>query len=428
MIFKNLGMSNLRFFLALLVICFWTNNALASCNKIGSAFTDFLFYVDFGSSLYIDPATPEGTVIAQQIIDPGAVLYAQNGGWVGLCNNSTNNQIGYWWLEQHNSATKNSNRPAEGVTAPTPDGHMYVLKDNGKNNPYGGSGSGSVGYTVELLSAGQTLPFSEIGGSPPINIAPLATGSPISGIPCAEAKDVNNSYGYPPYTGSCSSSETVFNWRQLGSFSIKVTLYRLKGIVSENMVSSGNDGDRSISLMSLMDTSSTLPSYNKNMFNLTRLALANPIAINTAPCTAFNSPTVNLNKVNKSAFTEVGQPGRNISNTPVNISAQCSANTAVKWAIMGTSDSSDSSGAKGILALDTMNNMAKGVGIQLVDNLLNPLPITPENSVNYKWIDTNLVTNSSGILSVDFLARYVQTGVVEAGIANSHAYLIIAPK
>lgn len=404
----------------------WVNSASANCNKISSPFQDYLIYFNFGSSLYIDPATPVGTIIAQQIIS-GDQLNTPNNGWVGICNNNNaNNQIGYWWLEQHNSASP-SRQPVAGVTAPTADGHMYIMNDNGRNNPYGGSGSGSVGYTVELLTNGSALPFSEVGGSPPINIPPLATGGPISGIPCDDARSGNSPY--PAFTGNCNSNQFIFNWAQLGSFQMKVTLYRLAGTVPvSGLIMSGNGGDRSFSLMSLMDTASTPPSFNKNMFNLTRLALSSPVALQTSPCQAFTYPTVNLNKVNRSAFTTLGQPANGVTDTPVNVSAQCSANTAIKWAVMGTSDSYDPDGNQGILALDASESTASGVGVQLTDTSGNPLPITPVNSVNYRWIDTNLTSNSSGILLIPFLARYVRVGDVEPGIADSHAYLVISPK
>ena len=423
MISFNSKILGLNVLLTLALTSFWANDASAKCNKISPPFKDYLLYVNFGSSLYIDPATPVGTVLAQQTIS-GDALNSPNGGWVGLCDDAAS-KIGYWWLEQHNSESRN-HQPVSGVTALTADGDMYVMRDNGSGNPYGGGGSGSIGYTVELLSNGNYLPFSEVGGSPPINVPPL-TGGALSGIPCASAK--SGASGYPPFTGNCKTGQYVFNWRQLGSFSMRVTLYRLKGTVpAAGITMSGNDGDRSFSLMSLMDNSSTPPSINKNMFNLTRIALSSPVVLRTAPCNNFSYPTVNLNKVNVGAFKTVGQPASGIADVPVNVSAKCSSNTAVKWAIMGTSDSYNPDGSQGILALDTVDNMASGVGVQLTKTTGELLPITPANSVNYQWIDTNLKTNASGALLIQFMARYVRVGDVSPGIANSHAYLIVSPK
>lgn len=418
----NLKAAKLNVFLITALVSLWANTASAKCSKIDPPFKDYLIYSNLGSSLYIDSSTPVGGIIAQDVIN-GDLLSSVNNGWVGLCDN--NSVISYWWLEQHNSESS-SRRPINGITAPTADGYMYVMKDNGKGNPYGGNGSGSIGYTVELLSNGSSLPFSEVGGSPPINVPPLTKGS-IAGIPCDVAK--SGSSGYPAFTGNCKAPQTVFNWRQLGSFSIRVTLYRLGGnIPVSGLTLLGNDGDRSFSLMSLMDNTSTPPSTNKNMFNLTRIALSNPIELHTSPCQAFTYPTVRLNTVSKNAFATVGKPGTGIANTPVNVSARCNANTAIKWAIMGKSDKYNSNGSKGILALDTTKNMAGGVGIQLVDKSGRNLPITPVNSVNYQWIDTNLSTNSSGQLLIQFMARYVRVGEVTPGVANSHAYLVISPK
>lgn len=409
------------FFLILLsLLCI--NNAWSACNKIDSAFWDYPLRVNFGASLYIDPATPVGTILAQQSVS-SAELFAANNGWLAICDNA-NDEVKYWWLEQH-YAQSSGGYPVNGVTAPTQDGHIYVIRDNGRNNPYGGSGSGSVGYTVELLSDGNSYPFSWLRTAPNKNLPPISP-SPIRGIRCADAQ--SGASGYPPFTGQCRDNQYIVNWRQLGSFTLKVSLYRLAGTIPASGLMMTNNNDGALVLFSLMDNSSTPPSWNTRLFNLVRLGLANDVKIQTAPCQAFNTVTVNLGRVNSSDFRALGQPADGVADKLVNVTARCSQNTAMRWAVMGTTSNYNPDGTQGILALDNVANSAEGVGVQLTDTSGNPLPITPATGVDYRWIDTNLVSDASGILSMEFLARYVQVGTIKPGMADSHAHLVIAPK
>jgi len=405
--------------LTLLLASLCASTASARCNKVN--FDNYRVPFNFGSSLFIDPATPVGTIVAQQSISSD-VLYGPFGGWIGVCDSGSS--INYWWLEQHYSASANDN-PAVGVTSQAPGGEMYVIQDNGSGNPYdnGRRGSGSLGYTVEILTDGAAYPFrlnKLLIPSPSVNLPALS--KPVTGISCAAAKSQG-------FTGRCGDNQTVVNWRDLGPFTLQVTLYRLAGIIPANGLTT-NQRDNAISRFSVMDNTSTPPRTNTNMFPLVYITLSGNINLQTAPCEAFSYPNVNLGSIKLSAFSNVGmgQPPRNIPAAPVNVSARCSANTAVKWAVMGTHDSYDSDGSRGILALDTSANSASGVGVQLTSTEGTPLPITPANSTNYKWIDNNLTANSNGVLLIQFLARYVTVGKVVPGIANSHAYIVVAPK
>ena len=122
------------------------------------------------------------------------------------------------------------------------------------------------------------------------------------------------------------------------------------------------------------------------------------------------------------------RPASGNTTKPVQINAKCSNNTAVNWAVVGQADGYDSTGAQGVLKLDTTSNQAKGIAVQLLQSNDTPLPLTPQGSAQYKWVGSGSTADASGNLQLNFKARYLRTGTVSPGIANSHATLVIAPK
>ncbi|MEJ8856037.1 fimbrial protein [Variovorax robiniae] len=417
-----------RRWLAAVALCLMAlgaaSSAHAGCSKY-SPFNDFPLLFDFGSQIVIDQNTPVGSPIAQVTIS-GDVLRAQNGGYFGYCDNASN-RISYWWLEQHWSRSAN-NGPVAGVTSPTPGGGMYVMQDSGSGNPYGdGTGSGTVGYTTELISAGapdQSFTWTTSGTRK--NIPPMPT--PIVGIPCADAKaSTGAAAGYPAYT-SCSNGQYLFNWRQLPQFSIRATLYKLAGNPPAAGVQLQNNGGNGFSLFSVMNNESTPPANNTQLFNLVRLQLTQNTRITMTPCGSFGQVDVNMGKVPAGSFPTVGQPAKGDSTRPVQITAQCAKNTAVNWAVVGQADGYDSTGAQGVLKLDSTANPAKGIAVQLLQSNDAPLPLTQPGAVQYKWVGSGSTADASGNLQLNFKARYLRTGTVTPGVANSHATLVIAPK
>jgi len=414
----------------LLALCLVSSTASSNCNRINNPWNNYPLLADFGAEIVIDASTPVGTPIATATL-AGSQLYAPNGGWVATCSR-TSDTIAYWWLEQHWSRSRGQG-PIGTVSAPTSDGNMYVMQDSGRGNPYegGSNGSGSVGYTVELMTDGQALPFAWVSANPRKNLPPIA--SPIHGIPCTDAlQGTGQASGYPKLVGvNCPTNDYAINWRQFPPFSLKVTLYKLAGNPDISGVQLQNNGGNGFSLFSLMNNQATPPGYNTELFNLVRLRLAQNTRVRLNPCQSFADVLVNLGEVRENYFKTVGQPPSGVADTAVNITANCVANNDIKWAVTGTIDAFDPSGNQGILALDADPQQAGGVGIQLVrSDGTTPLPITPEGSAvgAYRWIDTGLRSNTSGILAFDFLARYVRTGDVSPGIANGHATVVLSPK
>lgn len=204
----------------------WAGPAEATCRRIDPPWHDYPMLFDFGSEIVLEANTPVGSPIATATLSSGQ-LYGVNGGWVAKCDEATD-AIKYWWLEQHYSQSS-WGHPVSGVDVDSVDGNVYVMQDSGSGNPYGGSGSGSVGYTTELLVGGNVLPFTWLNTSPNKNLA--AIGQEIRGIPCSDAiNGTGAAEGYPPVEpSSCPIGKYMINWRQLPSFQLKVTLYRLGG-------------------------------------------------------------------------------------------------------------------------------------------------------------------------------------------------------
>ncbi|MBN8413298.1 fimbrial protein [Halomonas denitrificans] len=401
--------------------------ASAHCFEIIPPWDNRPLPIDFGSEIVVDSTTAIGTPIGVGIL-PASQLYAINGGWVARCLYAPDT-VKYWLLWQHYSATTGY-WPIPGITSDAADEGMYVMTDSGTGNPYGGGGSGSVGYTTELMVEGKALPFKWTNTNPAFNLFPF--DEPVHGIPCTDAKaGTGLAAGYPPMTSVCPDAEFAVNWRQMPPFYVKVTLYKLAGDPGVNGVTLTHAAWEGYSLLSLMNDLSTPPAHNADLFSLTGLTFAQPLKVRMNPCHGFSNVTVSLGKVGTNRFTELGQPPQNVPDTPVHVSAWCHTDSDIEWAVLGDIHEYDPSGDAGILALDSGAQNAKGVGIQLLHSgSLAPLPITPEGSAYsaYRWIDTNLKAVSGEVLMLDFLARYVKTGDVEPGTANGHATVVLAPK
>lgn len=400
----------------------------ANCQRINPPWNDKPLTVDFGAEIVLDENVAVGTPIATAVI-PGSQLYAIKGGWVATCNNQ-DDAIKYWWLEQHYSQSSGSH-PVPGISVDSADGRVYIMQDSGSRNPYGGGGSGSVGYTTELLVNGSAHAFSWVSASPNKNLPPI--GEEIHGIPCSDALlGTGAAEGFPPLVNvNCPIGNYAVNWRQLPPFQIKVTLYRMGGSPGTSGVRLQNNNNAGFSLFSLMNRRSTPPSNNGELFNLVRLQLAQSTRVRINPCHGINNVSVSLGEVGSHRFTTLGQPASGVADTPVHITAWCHSDGDIKWAVLGKAAAYDPGGNQGILALDTEEDSASGVGIQLIHTGSRaPLPITPEGSAfdAYRWIDTNLHAQGNKILMLDFLARYVKTGDVTPGSANGHATLVLSPK
>ncbi|WP_432723664.1 fimbrial protein [Jeongeupia wiesaeckerbachi] len=400
--------------------------ALAGCGKL-SPYDNYPLSFNFGGSIVVDQNTPLGTPIAQATVS-GAQLWGVNGGWFGKCDNASNT-VRYWWLEQHWSRSANQG-PIAGVVAPTKDGKMYVMQDSGSGNPYGdGSGSGSVGYTVELLSAGQTdEPFAWVSTEPRKNLPPLPADVP--GIPCADAKaGTGAAAGYPLFTGSCGSNERLFNWRQLPQFSFRASLYRLAGTLPANGVQLQNNSGAGFSLFSVMNNESTPPANNTQLFNLVRFQLQQNTLVRTSPCGNFGQVNVDMGRVSASSFTAIGQPARGEADKNVAVAARCAANTSIQWAVVAQPDAYDATGGLGVIGLDASATPASGVAVQLLQLGGAPLPLTLPGSNQYNWVGNGATADAGGNVQLNFRARYIQVrSPVMPGTANAHATLVIAPK
>lgn len=399
----------------------------AHCFEIIPPWNNQPLPIDFGSEIVLDSDTAIGSPIAVGIL-PASQLYAINGGWVARCYYATDT-VKYWLLWQHYSATTGY-WPVPGITSDAADGAMYVMTDDGIGNPYGGGGSGSVGYTTELMVEGKALPFKWANTNPTFNLFPF--DEPVYGIPCADAKaGTGRAEGYPPITTDCPDTWFAVNWRQMPPFHVKVTLYKLAGDPGAEGVTLRHAAWEGYSLLSLMNDLSTPPNHNADLFSLSGLTFAQPLKVRMNPCHGFGNVSVSLGEVESYRFTTQGQPATGVANTPVHITAWCHSSGDIEWAVLGKIDDYDASGDAGILDLDDETDSAEGVGIQLLHSgTLAPLPITAEDSdySAYRWIDTNLHAIGNEVLMLDFLARYVKTGDVTPGSANGHATLVLAPK
>ncbi|MED5296037.1 MAG: fimbrial protein [Pseudomonadota bacterium] len=416
-----------RYLLLLLGLLALSSRAHAHCFEIIPPWDNQPLPVDFGSEIVLDSDTAVGTPIAVGIL-PASQLYAINGGWVARCYYATDT-VKYWLLWQHYSAT-NGYWPVPGVTSDAADEAMYVMTDDGVGNPYGGGGSGSVGYTTELMVEGKALPFKWANTNPAFNLFPF--DEPVHGIPCTDAKaGTGLAEGYPPITTDCPDAWFAVNWRQMPSFYVKVTLYKMAGDPGVDGVTLRHAAWEGYSLLSLMNDLSTPPNHNADLFSLSGLTFAQPLKVRMNPCQGVGNVSVSLGQIGSHRFNELGQPPQGVPDTPVNVSAWCHSDGDIKWAVLGNIHDYDPSGDAGILALDGEADSAKGVGIQLLhSHRPDPLPITPEGSdySAYRWIDTDLKAIDGEVLMLDFLARYVKTGDIEPGVANGHATLVLAPK
>tara|TARA_R100000750_G_C2346855_1_gene96850 strand:+ start:4260 stop:5543 length:1284 start_codon:yes stop_codon:yes gene_type:complete len=411
--------------MALLILTpFLSMKAEAACQRV-SPFFDYPVLVNFGQEIVVDRDAPAGTVIAESIVS-SSQLYNANGGWFGRCHDF--NVIRYFWLEMHYSRTSGY-YGTRAVPSQTSDTLMYVMNDSGTGNPYGSGGSGSVGYTVELITDyGAQVPFRWVNNYPNKRFEKMPND--IVGATCTEAKNATGAAaGMPAYTGTCFNNEHVYNWRMLPDFSFRVKLYRLAGNLNGGVKLRNNGGSNGFALFSLMNNESTPPAHNLGLFNLTILRLQQETKVVENPCGAIPTTVVDLGQAFVGNFSSVGQPAAGKPDTPVNINMSCNPGVQVKWALIGNADSFDSTGQQGVLALDASADSASGVGVQLLDSsTAAPIPLTLEGSIDYNWI-SELQTDGSGLLMIDFLARIIKTdNEVKAGKIKAHATLLVAPK
>jgi major type 1 subunit fimbrin (pilin) len=124
---------------------------------------------------------------------------------------------------------------------------------------------------------------------------------------------------------------------------------------------------------------------------------------------ANNTLTVNMGKVNKSAFTGAGSTASATKFTLKLKDCPSTVNGAtVKF------DGKAYEGDDSVLALTEESGVATGVGIQLADKSQNVLPLFTAS--------TNYVLQSGVINNLDFYARYIaKADAVQAGLANAVA-------
>lgn len=141
------------------------------------------------------------------------------------------------------------------------------------------------------------------------------------------------------------------------------------------------------------------------------VAYSGNVIVRTPTCEVQNSEiNVSLGKHFQSEFSGVGSTSRQNS-FAINLICDKDANVNIR--IDGVADSSDTSGASGVLALTKTDNSASGVGAQILrDNA--PIALGQEIPIND--------STSEGSLSIPFTARYYQTQEnVKQGAADAVA-------
>lgn len=160
----------------------------------------------------------------------------------------------------------------------------------------------------------------------------------------------------------------------------------------------------------------TFRDYYNGIRESTTLTL-NSVTINvTATSCKVNQPSlqVPLGTFNVTDFTSVGS---NVGSHPFSVDLQCDENIKVNMTLNATQNAETSDNT--VIALDNAGaeNVAKGVGVQLLYNN-TPLAISSK-------ILTNTVV-SAGPVSIPLVARYYQTSSqVTAGTANATASLFL---
>lgn len=133
-----------------------------------------------------------------------------------------------------------------------------------------------------------------------------------------------------------------------------------------------------------------------------------PFVVNAVACSILQTTIpVPLGTFEKRAM---GGVGSTTDDVPFSIPLECDANTRVNITLQGQADSS---GLPGLLALNNVENVATGLGVQI---LQNDAPVTLNTMT---FINTATV---AGPFNIDYKARYYKTAAnVTPGPANATA-------